>query len=58
MEHFEPHYCPDCGLCWCGCRECKTSLTQGCICDGCDCEDVEHYHDECPAWQEIVSEEE
>lgn len=53
--HFDPHMCPDCGRCWCGCQECKLSLTQGCVCDNCDCDD-ECWHEDCLAWQDVYQE--
>jgi hypothetical protein len=33
--HFRQHFCSECGLCICDCRDC-TSLGL-CCCDGCPC---------------------
>lgn len=48
ITHYDPHL-NSLGLCQCGCRECKTSLEQHCVCDDCCCgeepsEDSERIH--------------
>lgn len=47
-NHYELHMCPDCGLCWCACDDCKTRPTWHCVCQICNCEEW-HSHDTCPA---------
>ena len=56
VRHFEPHMCPDCGLCWCACNDCHQSLTLGCVCEDCPCIDQDGFHDNCPTWQAMMEE--
>jgi len=46
--HFERHFCIECGLCICACREC-TSLGM-CCCPDCPDEEIGPIHTcECPS---------
>lgn len=47
-SHHDPHMCPHCGLCTCGCEDCHPrSLLPYCTCPDCECENVGHDHDAC-----------
>jgi hypothetical protein len=47
-SHHDPHMCPHCGLCTCGCDDCHPrSLLPYCTCPDCECENIEHDHDAC-----------